>query len=210
MDLPRWSTVTWASTIECAGHVDCLWPLQAWSHRANTMYPYIWHEGGLKDTRHFAQGVDDRAILQATPCQTGHVVSTTEVNADADIQGSGKAQVVRASEIPRLARWAASMLMGSLLGVSHCAGSTSSNTAGTHSGRRARFAYTGRCNPRHNGGPRPAQSPTARTAAAAAAMAAVRRTAGSNPGSVWLPDGVVLFPAVQLRGLSHVCERIPA
>jgi len=94
MDLPRWSTVTWASTIECAGHVDCLWPLQAWCHRANTMYPYIWHEGGLKDTRHFAQGVDDRAILQATPCQTAHVVSATEVNPDADIQGSGKAQLV--------------------------------------------------------------------------------------------------------------------
>ena len=96
--VPKWSCVTWHPTVECAIHVNHIWPLQAWAFNANTTHRLMWCGNTLIDTSHHAQGVDARAPLQPAPqsdlLPDRIVISAKEVNPDADIAPFDATQLV--------------------------------------------------------------------------------------------------------------------
>ena len=98
VSVPKWSSVTWHPTVECAAHVNHLWPLQAWAFNAATQKRLMWSGDRLIDAIHHSQGVDARASLQPTPqsqvLADRVVISAREVNPDADITASDGTQLV--------------------------------------------------------------------------------------------------------------------
>ena len=98
VSIPKWSSVTWHPTVECATHVHHLWPLHAWTFSAISQQRLVWRGDNLIDSSNHAQGVDTRASLQPTPQPHSlagrFTISTREVNPDADIAASVGTQLV--------------------------------------------------------------------------------------------------------------------